>query len=100
MRETVAHEALSGSDDETVARRVQSEARILVTLDLDFANIQGDRPGEHAGIIVLRLKMQDKETVVTYMRRVAAALAQRDPSGELWIVGAIAFASTGRGGEN
>jgi hypothetical protein len=31
-----------------------------VTLDLDFANIRAYPPGKHAGIVVLRLKHQDK----------------------------------------
>ena len=82
----LADENLSGSDDETVAARSRSEKRILVTLDLDFANIRAHRPGHHSGIIVLRLKRQDKETVLKYFQRLATALANRSPAGELWIV--------------
>ena len=48
-----------------------------MTLDLDFAN---------SGIIVLRLKHQDKTTVLSYVRRLATALANRSPQGELWII--------------
>jgi len=55
----------------------------LVTLDLDFANIRAYPPGEHAGIIVLRSKRQDKLTVLAYIRRLAAALSNRNPVGEL-----------------
>lgn len=36
--ETVSDEALSGAADEIVATRVQEESRVLITLDLDFAN--------------------------------------------------------------
>jgi predicted nuclease of predicted toxin-antitoxin system len=64
VADTVGDEDLSGADDETVARTSRSENRILVTLDLDFANIRAYPPGEHAGIIVLRLKHQDKPTVL------------------------------------
>jgi len=35
---------------------------------------------------VLRLKSQDKASVVAYVRRIAAALEERSPDGELWIV--------------
>jgi len=84
--ETVWDENLSGSDDQMIATRARNEGRILVTLDLDFANIQAYAPHEHPGIIVLRLKRQDKATVVAYMRRIAAALHRRSPGGELWIV--------------
>jgi hypothetical protein len=37
-------------------------------------------------MIVLRLKRQDKQTVLSYIRRLATALAKRSPHGELWIV--------------
>jgi predicted nuclease of predicted toxin-antitoxin system len=83
---TVLDENLSGSDDQVIAARVRSEDRILLTLDLDFANIQAYPPHEHPGIIVLRLKSQDKATVIAYVRRMAAALDRRSPVGELWIV--------------
>jgi predicted nuclease of predicted toxin-antitoxin system len=83
---TVADEDLAGAHDETVADASRSEARILVTLNLDFANIRAYPPGEHAGIVVLRVKHQDKVTVLIYLRRLIMALARRSPSGELWIV--------------
>jgi predicted nuclease of predicted toxin-antitoxin system len=84
--ETVWDENLSGADDRVIAARVRSEGRVLLTLDLDFANISAYPPDQHAGIIVLRLNTQDKSTVVSYVRRIAAALARRSPVGELWIV--------------
>jgi predicted nuclease of predicted toxin-antitoxin system len=84
--ETVWDEALCGADDSAIAARVQSEDRVLLTLDLDFANIKAYPPDQYSGIIVLRLKSQDKATVVAYTRRLITALALRHPSGELWIV--------------
>jgi predicted nuclease of predicted toxin-antitoxin system len=54
--ETVWDEDLSGADDCVIAARVMSEGRILLTLDLDFANIQAYPPDRYAGIIVLRLE--------------------------------------------
>lgn len=84
--ETVLAELLSGADDQTIANRVRAEERILVTLDLDFSNIRAYPPDEYAGIIVLRLKTQDKPTVLSYIRRLAVALDKRIPQGELWIV--------------
>ena len=84
--ETAWDEKLSGSDDDVIALRLRHEGRILLTLDLDFANIQAYPPQQHPGIIVLRLKRQDKPTVVAYVRRVALAVNRRSPVGELWIV--------------
>ena len=46
----VGDEDLSGADDDTVARRSQADDRVLVTLDLDFANIRAYPHGEHGGI--------------------------------------------------
>jgi len=84
--ETIWDEELSGADDLVVAGTSRNEGRILLTLDLDFANIRAYPPREHPGIIVLRLKHQDKLTIITYVRRLMAALARRSPVGELWIV--------------
>jgi predicted nuclease of predicted toxin-antitoxin system len=84
--ETIRDERLSGADDDAVAARVQREGRVLVTLDLDFANIQAYPPDQFAGIIVLRLKAQDKPTVLAHVRRAIGVLQQRSPAGELWII--------------
>jgi predicted nuclease of predicted toxin-antitoxin system len=70
--ETVWDEDLSGADDRVIAARTQSEGRILLTLDLDFANIHAYPPDQHAGIIVHGSRTQDKVTVVAYVRRIAA----------------------------
>ena len=83
---TVWDEGLSGADDQNIANRLRSESRALLTLDPDFANIRAYPPDEYPGIIVLRLKAQDKATVLEYVRNVAALLKQRTPEGELWIV--------------
>lgn len=84
--QTVWDESLSGATDEVVSAYARAESRVLLTLDMDFANIRAYPPDQHAGIIVLRLKSQDRTTVVTYVRRLAAVLNQRSPVGELWIV--------------
>ena len=64
--ESVWDEGLSGAEDQSIANRLRSESRSLLTLDLDFANIQAYPPGDYPGIIVLRLKAQDKATVLKY----------------------------------
>ncbi len=67
--DTVSDERLEGASDAVVARRSQEEDRVLVTLDLDFANVQNYPPSQHAGIIVLRPKRQDKATILRLMQR-------------------------------
>lgn len=84
--ETVWDESLNGSDDGTISNRARSERRILVTMDLDFANIHAYPPEIYPGLIVLRLRSQDKLNVEAVMRRVVLALRLRSPREELWIV--------------
>jgi predicted nuclease of predicted toxin-antitoxin system len=77
---------LSGSHDEVVASRSRSEDRVLVTPDLDFANIEAYPPGTHAGVVVVRLKRQDKARAPAYVHPLGAALSRGSPVGELWII--------------
>ena len=84
--DTVADEGLTGADDSALAVKSRSEGRVLVTLDLDFANIRAYPPAEYAGIIVLRPKSQDKHFVLALVHRLALVLVNQPPAGELWIV--------------
>lgn len=53
--ETVVGEDLGGASDEDLTAVCGAEGRILITLDLDFANVLRFPPSCHAGIVVLRL---------------------------------------------
>jgi predicted nuclease of predicted toxin-antitoxin system len=81
----VADERLTGSDDSTIAAKCRTEGRVLITLDLDFANIRAYPPAEYAGIVIIRSKKQDKHAVLTLIHRIALVLTNRAPAGELWI---------------
>jgi len=83
---SVRDEALTGASDQDLMARADAENRILVTLDLDFADIRAYSPGEHAGIIVFRLHSQANPIVLEYVERVLLTLSARDRRGELWIV--------------
>ena len=84
--DTVANERLTGAEDSAIVVRCRAEGRVLITLDLDFANIRAYPPAEYAGIIVLRSKRQDKHAVLALVQRIALVLTNRAPAGELWIV--------------
>ena len=73
--DTVADECLSGAEDSAIADRSRGEGRVLITLDLDFANIRAYPPAEFAGIVVLRSKRQDKHAVLALVHRTALVLA-------------------------
>lgn len=52
--ETVRDEGLGGADDTDVGKACRLEARVLFTLDLDFADIRAYPPEDYIGIVVLR----------------------------------------------
>lgn len=60
---TVVEQHLGGSADSDIAAVCQQEGRVLITLDRDFADIRAYPPGSFCGLIVLRLKRQDKAHV-------------------------------------
>jgi len=65
----VAGEGLAGADDPPVLGAATKEDRILITFDLDFANIRQYPPGSHAGIVVFRLRDQRWKTLEGTARR-------------------------------
>ena len=71
--DTVFDQNLAGADDLSVVRRSRDDDRVLITLDMDFSNIQAYPPSEHAGIIVLRPKRQDKRLLLRLIERTALA---------------------------
>lgn len=82
---TVWDEQLQGAVDSAIADRCRQEGRVLVTLDLDFANIRAYPPGTHPGIIVLRPHSTDVESVLGIVARVIKELAQEEANGSLWV---------------
>jgi predicted nuclease of predicted toxin-antitoxin system len=54
--EDVHSEGLSGHPDPDVWAAAQSEERLLITQDIRFVDARMFGPGEHAGIVLVRLK--------------------------------------------
>ena len=84
--DTVADEDLSGATDTELARRANADDRVLITLDMDFANIRSYPPAEHAGIVVLRPHSQDKSSLLALLRNLLPVLTKSSPERQLWIV--------------
>lgn len=59
---------------------------MLVTLDTDFADIRAYPPAEAPGLLVLRLRQQDKAYIVETLERLIPLLKKETPNGQLWIV--------------
>ncbi len=83
---TVVEQHLGGSPDPNVARVCQQENRALITLDTGFADIRTYPPNQYAGIIVLRLKEQDKASVLEVCADLVRLLAEESLTNSLWIV--------------
>ena len=83
---TVIDEGLGGRPDADVATVAQREQRVVVTLDVGFADVRTYPPRQHAGLIVLRLRRQDKASVLAAVSRLVPALAAEALVGRLWIV--------------
>jgi predicted nuclease of predicted toxin-antitoxin system len=83
---SVVEQHLGGSDDSRIATICQRESRVLVTIDTDFANIQNYPPGDFSGLIVLRLKRQDKKHVLDVLARLTKVFLDEPLVGYLWIV--------------
>jgi predicted nuclease of predicted toxin-antitoxin system len=84
--DTVADEDLSGAADDLLAQHVRANRRVLITLDMDFANIQSYPPAKHTGIVVLRPHSQDKLTLLALLQILIPALLKSSPEHSLWIV--------------
>jgi predicted nuclease of predicted toxin-antitoxin system len=83
---SVVAQSLGGQPDERVIDVCSREQRALVTLDMDFANIQTYPPTRHAGIAVLRIADQAHDQVERAIHQLLAVLLHEQLSGTLWIV--------------
>ncbi len=83
---TVVSQGLQGKPDPTIVDVCVHERRVLVTLDLDFADIRACPPHRYPGFIVLRVKRQNKKHLIQVFQRIVPILGQEQVEGRLWIV--------------
>lgn len=83
---TVFDQDMAGATDISIANVIRNERRVLLTLDLDFADIRAYPPRHFSGLIVIRAKRQDKGTVLAIVGRVIKALEVEVLEQRLWIV--------------
>lgn len=86
--ETVVGENLGGASDEDPIAVCCAEGRVLITLDLDFANVLRFPPSRYAGIAVLRMPHPVELGAIHQRTRVLLEAVEREgaPTGQLWIV--------------
>ncbi len=83
---TVETEGLNGAPDSEVLAACRQERRTPVTLDTDSADIRLYPPAETDGLIVLRLKSQDKVCVLGIVKRLISLFAAEWVEQRLWMV--------------
>lgn len=83
---TVGEQQLGGEADPAIAAVCRIERRTLLTLDTDFADLRAYPPESAAGIVVLRLRRQDRAHVVAVVTRLLPRFEEEPLAGFLWIV--------------
>ena len=83
---TVAEQGLAGAEDHDIASVCLDEGRILLTLDLDFADVRAYPPHRYPGLIVLRISSQTPRRQMEVVSRILPSLSDRSLQGQLWVV--------------
>jgi predicted nuclease of predicted toxin-antitoxin system len=85
--ETVSQERLNGAIDEALFAICRAEHRVLITLDLDFADVLRFPPARSPGIVVLRPPHTASLTLLrALVRELLTALQTETIEGRLWVV--------------
>ena len=72
---TVIEEGLGGASDTTLAEACADEDLVLLTLDLDFADIRTYGSPDSPGVVVLRVGRQDVASICGLLERSAQCTA-------------------------
>ncbi|MCC6461854.1 MAG: DUF5615 family PIN-like protein [Saprospiraceae bacterium] len=84
---SVVDENLGGADDWDIYKVIQAEQRCLITFDLDFCNMLRFPSGPTKGIIVIRPNRPiSGDSIEKIVAQIIQLLAERDPSGCLWVL--------------
>jgi predicted nuclease of predicted toxin-antitoxin system len=83
---TARQESLHGRPDLELAAACRSEKRTIITLDLDFSDITMFPPEEYSGIVVLRVRRQDRPHILSVVRSMLPLFETEPLQGHLWIV--------------
>lgn len=68
--ETVIQEGLAGHPDPDIWEQTQQEGRFLITQDLDFSDIKRFSPGNHHGLLLVRLRSPGRLSITRKIRKV------------------------------
>ncbi len=83
---TVLEQEMGGATDSEVASACHREERVLLTQDVDFADIRMYPPGDYPGIVVFRLPSQSRNDLLEIGTMLLESLVRSSPNRQLWIV--------------
>ncbi|HYO14334.1 MAG TPA: DUF5615 family PIN-like protein [Thermoanaerobaculia bacterium] len=83
---SVVDQHMGGEADPDLAAVCERERRTLVTFDLGFSDLRIYPPQSYPGLIVLRLKRQERPLVLEVFERLLPLLETEPLEGHLWIV--------------
>jgi predicted nuclease of predicted toxin-antitoxin system len=83
---TVPSQGLGGHPDNDIASTCKKEKRALITLDADFSDITKYPPEDFFSLIVLRLRNQNRNSVLAIFQRLTALIPEQPLLHHLWIV--------------
>ena len=83
---TALDQGLGGVPDKDIMAVCAAETRILVTLDLDFADVRSHGSASSPGVIVMRLPRQDASLIRTVLLRALPELQSEQLRGGIWIL--------------
>ncbi len=83
---TVHDQKMNGASDHDLAVICRKESRILISFDNDFADIRAYPPAKYPGLIIFRLKRQDKLHVLKIFSSILLLLGNEQIDQRLWIV--------------
>ncbi len=83
---SVLDQDLGGEADDRIAEICLAENRVLLTFDIDFANIRTYPPCDFGGIVVFRLVTQEKAHLTEILNKLLEILETASPARQLLIV--------------
>lgn len=66
--DTVQHEGFSGQPNDNIWQATQNAARFLITQDLDFSDLRKYQPGQHHGLLLVRLVNPSRKALIERVR--------------------------------
>jgi len=68
--DTGPQQGLTGRPDREIWAAAQADERFLITQDLDFSDVRRFRPGTHHGLLLVRLREPDADSILDRLKAV------------------------------